>query len=56
MFKPGTYEHENGVIIKVDEDGDVYLLGRKIPLTMRLLDVFDSKKWKEVKENGSKDT
>ena len=45
-FKDGTYQHETGFIVMV-KDGAV-MLSPNHPLSMRLSELFDSKKWNEV--------
>lgn len=46
-FKDGTYQHETGFIIMV-KNGAVMLTPNH-PLSMRISELFDSSKWKEVK-------
>lgn len=45
-FKDGKYEHENGFIIVV-ENGTV-MISPNHPLNIRLSELFDKTKWKEV--------
>lgn len=46
-FKDGTYQHETGFVIMI-KDG-VAMLSPNHPLSMRLSELFDYSKWKEVK-------
>lgn len=46
-FKDGTYKHESGFTILV-QNGTV-MLSPNHPTTMRLSELFDASKWKEVK-------
>lgn len=46
-FKDGVYTHEFGFTVMV-KDG-VIMLSPNHPLSLRLSELFDSKKWKEVK-------
>ena len=57
MFKPGLYKHRSGIIIKVDENDDIYIKSSNIPLTLKTSEVFDSEMWEEMEDkNGSKNT
>lgn len=44
LFNEGTYKHESGFIIKVDENGLV-MLSPDHPLSLRLSEIFDTSKW-----------
>lgn len=44
-FKDGTYIHESGFTMKV-ENG-VVMLSPNHPLSIRLSELFDTSKWKE---------
>lgn len=46
-FKDGTYQHESGFIIMIQNG--VVMLSPNHPLSMRLAELFDTTKWKEVK-------
>lgn len=46
-FKDGTYIHETGFTLMV-KDGMI-MLSPNHPLSLRLSELFDSGKWKEVK-------
>ena len=46
-FKDGVYQHETGFTVMV-MNGAV-MLSPNHPLSMRLSELFDMKKWKEVK-------
>lgn len=50
-FKDGKYVHDLGFEVLV-LNGKPYLNGA-LPLSIRLTDMFNVNKWKEVKENGS---
>jgi uncharacterized membrane protein YfbV (UPF0208 family) len=50
-FKDGMYKHELGFTVLV-QDGKAFLNGHW-PLSVRLTDLFDEKKWRVI-ENGSK--
>lgn len=45
-FKDGTYQHETGFIIMVKDS--TVMLSPDHPLSLRLSELFDSKKWKKV--------
>lgn len=45
-FKDGTYKHESGFIITIIS-GTV-MISPNHPLSLRLSELFDSTKWKEV--------
>ena len=45
-FKDGTYEHESGFTIMVI-DGKI-MLSPNHPLSLKLSEMFDTTKWKEV--------
>ena len=47
-YKDGVYQHESGFTVMV-MNGTV-MLSPNHPLSIRLSELFDSKKWKEVKE------
>lgn len=46
-FKDGTYQHESGFIVMIQNG--VVMLSPNHPLSMRLAELFDTTKWKEVK-------
>lgn len=46
-FKEGTYEHESGFKIFVDESGTI-MVSPNHPLSIRVSELFDTNKWKEV--------
>lgn len=46
-FKDGTYEHESGFTIMVI--GGKIMLSPNHPLSLRLSEMFDNTKWKEVR-------
>ena len=46
-FKDGTYKHESGFVITVVSDE--VMISPNHPLSIRLADLFDTEKWKEVK-------
>lgn len=46
-FKDGTYQHESGFIVMIQNG--VVMLSPNHPLAMRLAELFDATKWKEVK-------
>lgn len=50
-FKDGMYKHELGFTVLV-QDGKAFLNGHW-PLSVRLTDLFDEKKWRVI-ENGCK--
>lgn len=45
-FKDGTYKHENGFTVMVKDS--VVMLSPDHPLSLRLSELFDSKKWTKV--------
>ena len=45
-FKDGTYQHESGFVVMVKDDE--VMLSPNHPLSMRLSELLDSKKWSEV--------
>lgn len=45
-FKDGTYQHESGFAVMI-KDG-VIMLSPNHPLSMRLSELFDAKKWSKV--------
>lgn len=45
-FKDGTYQHESGFVVMV-KDG-VVMLSPNHPLSMRLSELFEAKKWSKV--------
>lgn len=46
-FKDGTFSHESGLTIMVMNG--VIMVSPNHPLSIRVADLFDTKKWKEVK-------
>lgn len=46
-FKDGVYMHETGFTVMI-KDG-MAMLSPNHPLSLRLSELFDSNKWKEVK-------
>lgn len=48
-FKNGKYKHENGFTIIVSNNE--VLVSPNHPLTLRISELFDASKWKEVLEN-----
>lgn len=46
-FKDGTYKHETGFVITVISG--VVMISPNHPLSIRLAELFDTEKWKEVK-------
>lgn len=46
-FKDGIYRHESGFTIMVNND--VVMLTPNHPLSIRLSELFDMSKWKEIK-------
>lgn len=46
-FKDGTYQHTSGFTVMV-QNGAV-MLSPNHPMSMRLSELFDTTKWKEVK-------
>lgn len=46
-FKDGVYQHETGFAVLVTNG--TLMLSPNHPLSMRLSELFDVKKWKEVK-------
>lgn len=46
-FKDGTYQHTSGFTVMVQND--VVMLSPNHPMSMRLSELFDTTKWKEVK-------
>lgn len=46
-FKDGIYRHESGFTIMVNNG--VVMLTPSHPLSVRLSELFDTSKWKEVK-------
>lgn len=44
--KDGTYQHETGFVDMVKDD--VVMLSPNHPLSMRLSELFDAKKWSKV--------
>lgn len=45
-FKDGKYQHTSGFIIQI-ENGDI-LLSPNHPMSIRLSELFDKEKWKEI--------
>lgn len=45
-FKDGTYKHENGFVITVV--AGTIMISPSHPLSIRLAELFDTKKWKEM--------
>ena len=45
-FKDGTYKHDNGFVITVVSG--VIMISPNHPLSIRLAELFDTKKWKEL--------
>lgn len=55
MFNVGMYKHKSGLIILVNENGDVFIKGDNIPLTVRTSDIFNTENWEEMEgKNGNK--
>nr|DAR45233.1 MAG TPA: hypothetical protein [Caudoviricetes sp.] len=46
-FKDGTYEHVSGFVVMVSNG--VVMLSPNHPMSIRLAELFDASKWKEVK-------
>lgn len=46
-FKDGIYHHESGFTVMVNNG--VVMLSPNHPLSIRLSELFDTSKWKEVK-------
>lgn len=46
-FKDGIYQHESGFTVMVNND--VVMLSPNHPLSIRLSELFDTSKWKELK-------
>lgn len=46
-FKDGIYQHESGFAVMVSNG--VVMLSPNHPLSIRLSELFDTSKWKEVK-------
>lgn len=46
-FKDGTYQHTSGFTIMVQNG--VVMLSPNHPMSLRLSELFDTTKWKEVK-------
>lgn len=46
-FKEGTFKHDNGFVITVVSG--VIMISPNHPLSIRLADLFDAEKWKEMK-------
>lgn len=46
-FKDGTYKHETGFVITVISG--VVMISPNHPTSIRLAELFDTEKWKEVK-------
>lgn len=46
-FKDGTYKHENGFVITVV--AGAIMISPNHPLSIRLAELFDTAKWKEMK-------
>lgn len=47
MFEKGTYKHESGFTVMVTDEGEI-MLSPNHPLSLRLSEIFDSKKWKKI--------
>jgi len=47
LFTEGTYKHESGFTIMVDESGEV-MLSPNHPLSLRLSEIFDTSKWTKI--------
>lgn len=47
MFEKGLYKHEEGFTVLVTEDGKI-MISPDHPLSMRLSDLFNTKKWTRV--------
>jgi len=47
LFTVGTYKHESGFTIMVDENGAV-MLSPNHPLSLRLSEIFDTSKWTKI--------
>lgn len=46
-FKDGTYKHDNGFVVTVVSG--VIMISPNHPLSIRLSELFDAEKWKEMK-------
>ena len=46
-FKEGTYEHESGFRIFVDENGTI-MVSPNHPLSIRISEMFDANKWTKI--------
>ncbi len=47
-FKDGLYQHETGFTVLIKDE--TVMLSPNHPLSMRLSELFDSKKWRIVNE------
>ena len=50
LFNNGMYRHESGFLVSVNND--IVMLTPDAPMSMRIEDIFDSKKWEQVTENN----
>lgn len=53
LFNNGMYKHESGFMVLVNSD--IVMLTPDAPMSMRIEDIFDSRKWEQVTENSVAD-